>query len=123
MTTEEPIVAAPKKRKKSSTSPTQRTLAEMRKRGFLCAVVEKWNPHARIRQDLFGFIDILCVGNREIVGVQACNGNNGDVAERIRKIADHDNVGAVREAGIRILVHGWAKRANGRYELREVDVS
>ncbi len=102
-------------------SPTQRTLAEMRKRGFTCQVTEHWNPFAHIRQDLFGFIDVLCVGPDGVVGVQATSGPN--VSSRVDKIANHENVDAVRKGGIRILVHGWTKRKNGRYELREVDVS
>lgn len=102
-------------------SPTQRTLAEMRSRGYLCGVVEKWNPHARIRQDLYGFIDVLCVRDGEVVGVQATSLSG--VSSRIKKIAEHENVGPVRKAGIRILVHGWGKGSNGRYRLREVDVS
>lgn len=97
----------------AKTSPTQRTLAEMRKRGYVCEVVERWNPFAKIRQDLFGFIDVLCLGDAEIVGVQATSASN--VAARVKKIAEHDNVGAVRKAGIRLLVHGW----NGA-KLREV---
>jgi hypothetical protein len=101
-------------------TPTQRTLAEMRKRGFLAAVVEKWNPHPRIRQDLFGFVDVIAVGDHEVVAIQATGA--GNVSSRIREIAEHENVGAVRRGGIRILVHGWSKR-RGRWQLREVDVS
>ena len=95
-------------------TPTQRTLAEMRQRGYACEVVERWNPFAKIRQDLFGFIDVLCLGENEIIGVQATSA--GNVAARVRKIAEHDNVAAVRKAGIRLLVHGW----NGD-KLREVN--
>lgn len=94
-------------------TPTQRTLAEMRSRGYACEVVERWSPFARIRQDLFGFIDVLCLGENEVIGVQATSA--GNVAARVRKIAEHDNVAAVRKAGIRLLVHGW----NGE-KLREV---
>ena len=104
-------------------SPTQRTLAEMRKRGYIAEVVEKWIPQVKRRRDLFGFIDILCVHPEregDVVGVQATSGSH--VAERITKINEHENVGAVRKGGIRILVHGWAKR-KGRWQLREVDVS
>lgn len=111
----------PKKRKKASTSPTQRTLKAMRERGYFCAIVERWNSFTKQRVDLFGFVDVLCLGENEIIGVQATSGDN--VSKRIAKIADHENVAAVRKAGIRILVHGWRKNAKGRYELREVDLS
>jgi hypothetical protein len=101
-------------------TPTGLSLAEMRKRGYLCAVTEKWNPHVGIRQDLFGFGDVLCVGDREVIIVQTTSDSN--VAARIRKITEHANTGAVRKGGIRILVHGW-KKVGARWALREVDVS
>lgn len=111
----------PVKRKKSSTSPTQRTLAELRKRGYLAAVVEKWNPHARLRQDLFGLIDIIGIRDGETIAVQATSGDN--VSSRIAKIAESDKAGVIRKAGWRIVVHGWRKNAAGRWTLREVDCS
>lgn len=112
--------AARKKRKRPSGSPTQRSLAHMREQGYVCAVVEKWNPHARIRQDLFGFIDVICVKGEEIVGVQACSGAGGDVAARVRKISEHENWPLICDA-IRVVVHGWRK-SKGRWVLREVEL-
>jgi hypothetical protein len=111
---------SPKKRKKG-VSMTKRTLDEMRKRGYLCAVVEKFNKFAGVTQDLYGFIDVLCCGDGEIVGVQTTSSDN--MAARIDKIANHENTAAVRKAGMRLLVHGWRKNAEGRWVLREVDVS
>lgn len=55
------------------TSPTQRSLAHLRSLGYRVAVVERWNPHARIRQDLFGVLDLLAVRDGEILGVQTTN--------------------------------------------------
>jgi hypothetical protein len=101
-------------------SPTQRTLAEMRRRGYLADVTERWIPGANVRRDLFGVIDVLCVGEHEVVGVQATSGDN--VAARITKITEHPNLAAIRKGGIRLLVHGWRK-SKGRWKLREVDVS
>lgn len=105
-----------------SKSPTQLTLERLRADGWpLVEVVEKWNPHARIRQDLFGFVDVVAVRRNETLAVQATSASN--VASRVSKIAEHPNVGAVREAGWRIVVWGWAKKS-GRWTLaREVDVS
>ncbi len=105
----------------SRTSPTQRTLAELRHRGYLAQVVEHWVPGARVRRDLFGFIDVLAVRAHEVLGVQACAG--ASVAARVAKITEHENLGQVREAGIRIMVWGWRKSAAGRWVLREVDLS
>jgi hypothetical protein len=102
-------------------SPTQRSLKLMRERGYLAEVVEKWIPVVKQRKDLYGFIDILCISPEGIVGVQATSASN--MASRIAKIANHENLGAVRGAGIRILVHGWRKNSKGRVVLREVDCS
>jgi hypothetical protein len=102
-------------------SPTQRTLAKLRAEGWLAQVVERWVPQARKRIDLFGFIDVLAVRPGEVLGVQSTSRTN--VAGRLAKIADHENIGAVREAGIRLEVHGWGKMASGRWECRVVDVS
>lgn len=99
-----------------SKSPTQRTLSEMRDRGYFCWITEHWNHYARIRQDLWGFCDVLCLKEGEVVAVQTTSMSN--VSARVKKIAEHENVGAVRKAGIRILVHGW----DGA-KLREVDCS
>jgi hypothetical protein len=92
----------------------------MRERGYpLVQVVEKWNPYARVRQDLFGIIDVVAVGD-DIVGVQATSASN--VAKRVAKITDSPALPVLRKAGIRVLVHGWRK-SKGRWVLREVDVS
>jgi hypothetical protein len=99
-----------------SKSPTQRSLEEMRKRGYFCWVVEYWHSFSKTRRDLWGFADLLCLREGEVVAVQTTSASH--VAERIKKIADHENVGHVRKAGVRILVHGW----DGA-KLREVDVS
>ena len=61
-------------------TPTQRTLRELKNQGRVAAIVEKWNPFVRrgdggkgIRQDLFGFIDILALcPERGVVGIQCC---------------------------------------------------
>ena len=100
----------------SKLSPTQRTLKEMRERGYTCFIVEYWHHWSKQRRDLFGFVDILCLKEDEVLGVQATSMSH--VSERVKKIADHENVGAVRKAGIRILVQGW----DGA-KLREVDCS
>ena len=71
----------------------------------LVQVVEHWNPHARIRQDLFGFIDILAVGPEGVLGVQTTS--RGNMSARRAKILAHDNLQAVWDAGIRIDLHGW----------------
>ena len=102
-------------------SPTSRSLEHLRKAGYVADVVERWIPGANIRKDCFGFIDILAIRDGEVLGVQSTSGSN--VSSRVKKIAEHEHVGAVRKAGIRIVVHGWRKNASNRWQLREVDCS
>jgi len=101
-------------------TPTQRSLAYLRAEGWQVAIVERWNPHARIRQDLFGVFDLLAVRDGVTMGVQV---TSTGVASRVKKIADSDMVPALRRAGWTLMVHGWRKSAKGRYILREVDCS
>lgn len=104
-----------------SASPTELTLRKWRKAGYLCAVVEKWNPHVKIRQDLFGCIDVLAVGPGGTVGIQSTSDTN--LAKRVRKIEDMpETVAALRDAGWRIICEGW-KKPKHRWECREIDVS
>jgi hypothetical protein len=91
-------------------SPTARTLAALRQRGCLAAVVERWLPHARVRQDVFGFCDIVYV-DRERTGtvyVQATSGTNH--AARRRKLLALPALGRVLAAGNPIEVWSWSKR-------------
>ncbi|MBI4326652.1 MAG: hypothetical protein HY674_15520 [Chloroflexi bacterium] len=42
-------------------TPTQRSLSKLRAEGWLAVIVERWNPYDRVRQDLFGFADLLAI--------------------------------------------------------------
>jgi hypothetical protein len=104
-------------------SPTQHSLKLMRDRGYpLVQVVEKWIAPARKRVDLFGIIDIVCVGEEfgDTVGVQCTSDDH--VSEHVRKVTDSPALPFLRKAGWRIVVQGWKKRC-GRWVVREVDVS
>lgn len=102
-------------------SPTARSLKHLRKLGYEAEVVEKWIPGANIRRDFLGFIDIIAIKDDEVIGVQATSGDN--VSKRVAKITVHEKLPIVRRVGWRVVVHGWSKRANGQYALREVDLS
>jgi hypothetical protein len=68
-------------------SPTARALAQLRKEGWLPAVVERWNPGARVRQDFLGFADILAVNERVHGGVLAVQvTTQAHVGDRFTKI-------------------------------------
>lgn len=104
----------------ASLSPTQRSLAYLREQGYLVAIVERWNPHARIRQDLWGWCDLLAIRKSEVLAVQV---TASAVSDRIKKIQESETVAAVRDAGIRIEVHGHRKNSKGKYVMRIVDIS
>ena len=95
-----------------SASPTQRTLEHCRKLGWDAGVVERWNPHARIRHDLFGFVDIVAIDQCSRVHmIQATSTAN--MQARINKIEDDENMARIARAlgahGV-VEVWGWAKR-------------
>lgn len=105
-------------RKPKRISPTQRALADLRRMGYRPAVVERWNPYARIRQDLYGCIDLIGIRPGEILGVQTTSGTN-HAARRSKALAEP----AVREwlaAGGRFEIWSYAKRgARGERKLWE----
>jgi hypothetical protein len=89
------------------TSPTQRSLAALRKDGWLCQVVEHFNSFAKVRQDLFGFIDVLALRGNITLGVQTTDMTS--VSKRLAKIRSSPHLAAVLAAGWRVEVHGWRK--------------
>jgi Holliday junction resolvase-like predicted endonuclease len=106
-----------------ASSPTQRSLKLLRDEGYTAQVVERWNPHARVRQDLFGIIDIVAIKVLEsnatnIVGVQTTSKSN--MSARINKIKESAEAALWSSAGGLLLVHGWAKNKSKRWEVRAV---
>ncbi len=72
--------------------PTQRTLKAMKEQGRICGIVEKFNRFVGahgIRQDLFGFIDIIAIDPElGIVAIQSCGQAFSD---HIRKLSEERN--------------------------------
>jgi hypothetical protein len=101
-------------------SPTALTLRALRRDGYTAGVVEHWNPHARVRNDLFGVIDVLALKGAETLAVQATSDSN--VSARVRKIAESEHIAAIREAGWAVHVWGW-KKDGTRWVCRKVDCS
>lgn len=90
------------------TGPCARSLKLLRDEGYTVAVVERWNQFARVRQDLFGFIDILALRGDCLLAVQTTSGSN--VAARIHKINETQAASLWLESQSRqIEVHGWRK--------------
>lgn len=107
-------------------SPTQRSLAKLRKEGWFVAITERWNQYAHVRQDLFGFIDLLAIKGDQTLAVQTTSGSN--VAARIDKIKGIQASALWLESPNRkIVVHGWRKvgeRGKRKlWECREVPVT
>jgi len=73
---------------------------------MVCQVVERWNSFARIRQDLFNFIDIVCLGEK-IIGIQATSGSNH--SRRREKILAEPKHKLWLEAGGKIVLASWSK--------------
>lgn len=96
---------------KSSLSPTQRTIRELRNQGTICGVVERFNQHVGphgIRQDLFGFIDLIALAPNGIIGVQCCAGSGH--ADHRKKIMANEVVPEWLKSGGRIQIWSWSKR-------------
>ena len=94
----------------SKTSPTVRSLALLRGNGYSAQVVERYNPYAKIRIDLFGFIDLVAIkeGESGVVGVQTTSASN--LSARYKKILLIPEARIWLATGNRILLHGWAKK-------------
>lgn len=103
-----------------STSPTQRSLKKLRDDGYTAAVVEHWNPFAKVRQDLFGIIDIVAIKENNTLGVQTTTYSN--ISARINKILLSKIYPTLKKAGWKILCHGWKKNKSGRWEVVEREV-
>jgi hypothetical protein len=102
-------------------TPTQRILARLRQVGYVAAVVERWNAHAGIRQDLFGCIDLLAVRSGEpgVLGIQATTRSNQ--SKRQVKAIARPELRAWLEAGNRFEIWGWAKVGpHGKRKLWDV---
>jgi transposase len=100
-------------------TPTQRSLKYLRAAGYTVAIVEHWNPFARIRQDLFGFGDLMAIRDKplsEILIVQTTSA--GNLSARMRKISALDAAAAWLRVGGMIHAHGWrvTRRAGKRTE-------
>jgi len=90
-------------------SCTQRTLRQLRQEGFICGIVERFNPYAGkfgVRQDLFGIIDIIAIKHDAICGIQSCG---SDFAEHNRKILENEFAPEWLKAGGDLELWGWRK--------------
>ena len=92
-----------------SLTPTQRTLRHLRNQGWICDIVERFNPYAGPygkRIDAFHFMDILCMAENGIVAVQSCGQN---FAEHEKNILSNSLAYEWLRCGGRLLLIGWRK--------------
>jgi hypothetical protein len=109
-------------------SPTQRTLALLRKQGMTCQITEKWNPFSKTRQDLFGGIDIVCLDPEHsgVIGVQTTS--QAHASERTNKLLAEPKLKMWVQTGNRLFVIAWrkikakrgAKRATWQPTIKEL---
>jgi hypothetical protein len=93
----------------------------LRSEGTLCAIVEKFNHHVGphgIRQDTFGFVDVLALSPTGIIGVQCCAGS-GHAAHREKILANEVAPEWLKSRG-RIQLWSWSKRKVKRGGKREL---
>lgn len=97
----------------SGISPTSRTLEYLRSQGWEADKVEQFNPHAGKfgqRKDMFGFGDIVAMGEGSIIAVQSCG---SAFSEHHRKITEDEKVAPLARRWVenngRLLLIGWRK--------------
>lgn len=113
-----PPQKAPERRRleawqKSGMSPTARSLSFLRAHGYHAEVVERWIPQARVRKDLFGFVDILALplsGDGPVLAVQTTSGSC--VSARLKKITESPLLPQVQK-GFTVVIHGWRRLKSG----------
>lgn len=102
-------------------SPTELSLKFLREQGYTVAVVEKWNAFAKIRQDLFGIIDLVAIKKDVpgILGIQTTSKSN--ISARVAKSKNNKDLLTWYNAGNNFIIHGWAKE-NGVWVLEQREV-
>ena len=96
-----------------ATSPTQRTIRELKNQGRKCGIVERFlsrvGPHG-IRKDLFGCIDIIALDpERGVIGIQPCG---QDFAGHVKKLTEEraeEMIDWLSTPGTRFELWGWRK--------------
>jgi hypothetical protein len=102
-------------------SPAARSLAWLRREGFVAAVTERWNAFAGIRQDIWGFGDLLAAHAKEriIILVQVTTRSN--LASRLAKARARPELAVWIRAGGFVELHSWRKRGR-RWQVKRVAI-
>lgn len=91
-------------------SPTQRARAFCKSQGWASQIVERWNPYGKVRQDLFGVIDLVVLDGQGggPLGVQVCAGSS-HAARRTKAMAEPRLVQWLA-APARFAIWSWSKK-------------
>lgn len=95
-------------------SPTQRTLARLKKQNFdLIEIVEHYNFFSKKRHDCFTILDIIAIKDGDTYGIQVTSYSN--ISARVKKITNSIALPFLRKAGWTILVEGWRKGKDNKW--------
>ena len=94
-------------------------MALFESRGYKCEVVEYYNSFTKRKKDRFGILDMVAIGNEETLGIQMTSKSN--MSSRIKKIQESDYFVELLRSKWRIIVIGWFKKPNGRYDFKEFE--
>ena len=124
-----PTIETPKKH---SVTTTTRSTKWLRDRGYSVSNVEKWisfpdrangNKIIRMRQDCFGFADLVAVKSDVVGTLYVQTTSRGNQSARRNKILASPDASNILQAGNRIHVHGWGQVGErGKRKLWEVFV-
>ena len=95
-------------------SNTSRTLKHYRDKGWNCCISERWiinpkHPAGGYRKDLFGFGDIVAMGEGSIIAIQSCG---QDFSAHDKKLLGDEvapNMIEWLRCGGRVILIGWRK--------------
>ena len=92
--------------------PTELTYKALRNLGIAYAKTEYWNPFARQKYDLFGFIDCIALMPKGIVAIQICG--PGTLAAHRKAILKNPDAEQWLKSGGIINIYYWRKLKNKR---------
>ncbi len=101
----------PKKKKADYNERTRKTLIRL---GYFPVRVDYYDALLGLQHDLMGIFDYLALGDGETVAVQVTSAAN--MSARKKKIEESPNYAHAVKAGWRVLILGYKKLPNGRFE-------
>lgn len=103
------------------TSPTQRSLAHLRKLGYIADITERYISAINIRKDTFGVIDLIALkkGVQGVTGIQTSTMSNKSAHKK--KILESEEAKLFVECGNTLILHSWRKLKKGKVYRWQVD--